>query len=168
MPCKSNNPLWAPWRIEFIRKQKKADCFLCGKKDNSSSPDEELLIHRGRTCFVIMNRYPYNSGHLMVAPYRHVGDLPDLDVEELHELMDLLVKSQKTLHTIMRPDGFNAGLNLGAAAGAGVRDHVHFHLVPRWTGDTNFMPVIGDLRVVPEALLETAALIRKNWNGAGC
>lgn len=167
MPVKENmkaqRPLWAPWRIEFIRSGKDKNCFLCGKKDCFKSPEEELVVFRGEYNFVIMNRYPYNSGHLMVAPYRHVADISKLETEERHELIDLTVISKDVMSRTMKPDGFNAGLNLGAAAGAGIEDHIHFHIVPRWLGDTNFMTVLGDIRIVPEALVKTAELIRDNW-----
>ena len=159
----NSRPLWAPWRIEFIRSPKAGKCFLCNKKDEKSSPDEELVIFRGAFNFVILNRFPYNSGHLMISPYRHIADLSALEKEELHEIMDLIVRSQKALQKAMFPEGFNAGINLGAAAGAGIKDHLHFHVVPRWVGDTNFMPVIGDIRVVPETLVNIAELLRKTW-----
>jgi ATP adenylyltransferase len=153
-------PLWAPWRIDFIRSEKGEGCFLCGKRDDRSSPDEELVVGRGRHVFAILNRYPYNSGHLMIVPYRHIGDIEELEAEELYEMADWLVAAKKALASVLRPQGFNIGFNLGTAAGAGVKDHIHQHLVPRWEGDTNFMPVLGDLRVVPESLTATAALLR--------
>ena len=159
----NQRPLWAPWRIEFIRSNKNGKCFLCNNKEKSDSPDEELIIHRGEFNFVILNRFPYNSGHLMIAPYRHIADLSALEKNELHEIMDLMVRIQKTLQRAMSPEGINAGINLGAAAGAGVKDHLHFHIVPRWVGDANFMPVIGDIRVVPESLASTAELLKKTW-----
>lgn len=159
----NQRPLWAPWRIEFIRSQKNGECFLCNNKEKSGSPDEELIIYRGEFNFVILNRFPYNSGHLMIAPYRHIADLSALEQNELHEIMDLMVRIQKTLQKAMSPEGINAGINLGAAAGAGVKDHLHFHMVPRWVGDANFMPVIGDIRVVPESLANTAKLLKKSW-----
>ncbi len=161
----NDRPLWAPWRIEFIKGEKEKRCFLCGKKSiNPDWPEESLVVFRGTTAFVILNRYPYNSGHLMIAPYSHTGDISVLSVEERHEIMDLCVKAKEVLQKIMRPDAFNAGFNLGAAAGAGIADHLHMHIVPRWIGDTNFMPVISDTRCVPEALDETAKMIRANWN----
>ena len=157
-------PLWAPWRIEFIRSEKDGDCFLCGREKTRRDDANKLIVAREKTCFVILNRYPYNSGHLMVAPYRHTGDISELTADERRELFDLTVAAKNVLTKIMRPDGFNAGFNLGLAAGAGVADHIHFHIVPRWNGDTNFMPVMGGPRVVPEALEETAKLIRKKWS----
>lgn len=161
----NDRPLWAPWRIEFIRGEKDKRCFLCGKQRvNPEWPEESLVVFRGRTAFVILNRYPYNSGHLMIAPYSHTGDISELTVEERHEIMDLCVKAKEVLQKVMRPDAFNVGFNLGVAAGAGIADHLHMHIVPRWIGDTNFMPVISDTRCVPEALDETARIIRENWN----
>ena len=160
----SNRPLWAPWRIEFIRSEKDKECFLCDNEQiNPESKEENLIIYRGKTCFVIINRFPYNSGHMMVAPYRHVGDIEKLTIEERHELIDLSVDCKKVLEAAMNPDAFNAGFNLGNAAGAGIADHIHMHIVPRWNGDTNFMPVLADTRCVPEALEETAELLRSIW-----
>ncbi len=159
----TGRPLWAPWRIDFIRSQKDNRCFLCGKKDDFNSPEENHVIFRGKTVFVILNRYPYNSGHLMVVPYRHIGDIAELSAEERIELMDLTIKAKEVLKKVMNPEGFNIGFNLGLPAGAGVADHIHQHIVPRWNGDTNFMPVLGNTRVVPEALDATAELLRNAW-----
>ncbi len=156
-------PLWAPWRIDFIRGEKEKRCFLCDKKDNFNTPDEDMMIHRGEHTFVILNRFPYNSGHLMVSPYHHIGDIAELTPEEQSELMQLTIRAKETLRRLMQPQGFNIGFNLGQAAGAGVADHIHLHIVPRWNGDTNFMPVIGDTRVVPEALAQTVRIIRDAW-----
>ncbi|MDD3118815.1 MAG: HIT domain-containing protein [Victivallales bacterium] len=156
-------PLWAPWRIDFIRGAKESRCFLCGKKDDFSSPDEEMMVYRGDTAFVILNRFPYNSGHLLVAPYRHIGDIAALDEAEQGELMRLTIRAKQTLERLMQPQGYNIGFNLGQSAGAGVADHIHLHIVPRWNGDTNFMPVIGGTRVVPEALIQTVQMIRDHW-----
>ncbi len=160
----SNRPLWAPWRIEFIRGEEEDSCFLCDNEQyNPRSGEENLIIYRGKNCFVMINRFPYNSGHMLISPYRHVGDLADLTAEERHELMDLCVDCKKVLQTAMAPDAFNAGFNLGAAAGAGIADHLHMHIVPRWGGDTNFMPVLADTRCVPEAIEKTAELLRSAW-----
>lgn len=157
-------PLWAPWRIDFIRGEKTDRCFLCeNEKADSSSEEEPFIVYRGKTCFVIVNRFPYNSGHMMISPYRHVGDIAELTEEERHELMDLCVDAKKVLTAAMYPEAFNVGFNLGAAAGAGVADHLHMHIVPRWGGDTNFMPVLADTRCVPEAIEATAELLRKAW-----
>jgi len=160
----SDRPLWAPWRIEFIRGEKENTCFLCDNaQSNPDSQEEPLIIHRGKTCFVIINRYPYNSGHMMIAPYRHIGDIEKLTAEERHELMDLCVDCQKVLKAAMYPEAFNVGFNLGHAAGAGVAEHLHMHIVPRWNGDTNFMPVLADTRCVPEAIEKTAEILRNTW-----
>lgn len=160
----SNRPLWAPWRIEFIRSEKETGCFLCDKeKPDMSSPEEPFMVYRARTCYVIVNRFPYNSGHIMVAPYRHTGDIEDLTTGERHELIDLSVDCKKVLQAVMYPDAFNVGLNLGNAAGAGFEDHLHMHIVPRWNGDTNFMPVLADTRCVPEAIEKTAELLKEAW-----
>ena len=158
-----NRPLWAPWRIEFIRSKKTPGCFLCGKKENFQTPEEELLVARLEHCFVILNRYPYAAGHLLIAPYEHCGDLSLLSPETRHEMIDTCARAKDVLKDLMRPDGFNVGFNFGVAAGAGVADHLHLHIVPRWVGDNNFMPVIGDIRCVPEALVKTAELVRGAW-----
>ncbi len=160
----STPPLWAPWRVEFIRGEKSPDCFLCGNESpNPERYEEKLIARRGKHCFVILNRYPYNSGHLLVAPYRHAADLPLLTAEERAELLELTIQSELTLRKVMSPAAFNVGLNLGAAAGAGVAEHLHMHIVPRWVGDNNFMPVLADIRCVPEALENTRKLIADNW-----
>ncbi len=153
-------PLWAPWRVEFIRGEKGAGCFLCDNETPSEKPEEELIVFRGLTAFVMLNRYPYNAGHLLVAPYRHAADLPLLTCEERYELMALCVAAEEALKRAMNPAAFNVGFNLGAAAGAGVAEHLHMHVVPRWAGDNNFMPVLADIRCVPEALVNTAELLR--------
>ena len=159
----SDRPLWAPWRVDFIRSKKSTQCFLCIDPDDTAKDRENLILSREKHCFIILNRYPYNSGHLLIAPYRHTGDIEDLTKDELHEMMDITVKLKQLLTSVMSPDGFNAGFNLGAAAGAGVADHIHMHIVPRWNGDTNFMPVIGDTTVVPEALEATLEILKTAW-----
>jgi len=155
--------LHAPWRIEYILapKPEKGDgeSFL-SKIARSNDDEANLVIARGRTCFALLNRYPYNGGHLMVVPYRQVAELEDLTEEELLELMLMTRRCIQALKQTMAPDGFNIGLNLGRVAGAGVKNHLHIHVVPRWNGDTNFMPVIADTKVVSEALHETAARLR--------
>jgi ATP adenylyltransferase len=156
-------PLWAPWRIEYIVSPKNGECFLCGMKKNANS-GAGLVVHRGKEVFVMLNMFPYNSGHLMIAPFGHIGDFTKLTKPQRHEMADIAAVSEDVLRRIMKPEGFNIGFNIGKAAGAGVEEHVHLHVVPRWTGDTNFMPVLGDARVVPQSLAETAELIRKNWN----
>lgn len=158
-----NRPLWAPWRIEFIRGKKEPGCFLCGKKENFDSKEEELIVARLDHCFVILNRYPYNAGHLLIAPYEHCGDISRLSSETRHEMIDTCAYAKDVLQKLMKPDGYNVGFNFGVAAGAGVADHLHLHIVPRWVGDNNFMPVLGDIRCVPEALVNTAKLVRDAW-----
>ncbi|OQW96415.1 MAG: HIT family hydrolase [Verrucomicrobia bacterium A1] len=144
--------LWAPWRIEYIKEVPKGGCFLCDILRAGGDDRVNLVLKRGTVCAVVMNRYPYNNGHLMVAPYRHVARLADLTPAERLETMDLLDLSVAVLTSAIRPDGFNIGINLGRVAGAGLETHLHTHIVPRWTGDTNFMPVIGDTKVIPQAL----------------
>ena len=146
--------LWAPWRMEYIETGDRINaegCIFC-KRAALSDDRRSLIVHRGLSAFVIMNRYPYNSGHLMVVPFRHIGDLAALSESEKKEMFDLLQVSHSVLKSVMKPQGFNIGMNLGRIAGAGIEDHLHFHLVPRWGGDTNFMPVTGHTKVVSEAL----------------
>ena len=143
--------IWAPWRMEYIRQPKTDGCFLCDIFNGTADRDN-LVLRRGRVCALVMNRYPYNNGHLMVAPYRHVADLAALSDEERLEMMRLLDEGVRALKRAIRPDGFNLGINLGRVAGAGLDTHLHTHIVPRWNGDTNFMPVVGNVRVLPEAL----------------
>ena len=145
--------MWAPWRIEYIRSPKHDGCIFCDfPKENRDK--ERLILYRGEHCFIIMNNYPYNPGHVMIAPYRHVGKWEDLTDQELLEMMQLSQLVIKALKRTMNPHGFNMGVNLGRVAGAGIDDHVHLHIVPRWNGDTNFMPVIADTKVIPESLEE--------------
>lgn len=154
--------LHAPWRIDYILSPKPpaGDESLFARIARSEEDVSNLVIHRDRHCFVLLNRYPYNGGHLMVAPYKETADLNDLDETALAELILVTRRCVRTLQAVMNPDGFNIGLNLGHAAGAGVQGHLHFHIVPRWNGDSNFMPVIANTGVIPEALLETASKLR--------
>ncbi len=146
--------LWAPWRMEYILQEKPQGCIFCDKpKENRDR--ENLILHRGAHAFVIMNFYPYNNGHLMVVPYRHTADLAGLNAEEQLELMQLLGVCTSILSRTMSAQGFNIGMNLGRVAGAGVDDHLHFHIVPRWNGDTNFMPVTGHTKVLSQGLMES-------------
>jgi ATP adenylyltransferase len=146
--------LWSPWRLEYLAAPKTVGCIFCaallGEDDR-----ESLVLLRGERAFLILNRFPYNNGHLMVVPHAHVADLEELDTPTLTEMMLLLNRGLAALRASLAPDGFNVGANLGRVAGAGVEDHVHLHVVPRWLGDTNFMPVVGDLRVIPETWLQT-------------
>jgi len=146
--------IWAPWRIEYIRREKPEGCILC-EKPKQSSDAMNYILYRGDKNFVIMNAYPYNPGHLMIAPYRHIANLEELTDEELHEHFEMVSRSIKILRQAFNPGGFNIGINMGKVAGAGIDEHVHTHVVPRWQADTNFMPVVSEVRVVPEALAET-------------
>lgn len=146
--------LWAPWRMAYIGGPKIQGCILC-RKPRERNDRVNLIIMRGDTCFVMLNAYPYNNGHLMVAPYRHVGDPRKLSARESSELMRLSIMSVDLLNRALNPSGFNIGMNIGRVAGAGIADHLHMHIVPRWTGDTNYMPVIADTKVLPEYLDNT-------------
>jgi ATP adenylyltransferase len=159
--------MWSPWRMTYISAEHTGghdgpSCVFC---DLPARHDDErtYILYRGARAFVIMNLYPYNNGHLMMVPYAHVDSLADLDEATLTELMTLAQRSQAVVQERMRPQGFNVGINQGRAAGAGIADHVHMHLVPRWVGDTNFMPVMGDVRVMPQHLDETYALLRPGF-----
>ncbi len=153
--------LHAPWRIEYILAPKpRSDQSVFTRIAQSSDDLANHVIARDRTCFAVLNTYPYNGGHLMVVPYKQTADLDDLTDQELLELMRLTRRCIKALKRTMRPDGFNLGVNLGRVAGAGVVEHLHIHVVPRWSGDTNFMPVLADTSVVPEALRDVAQRLR--------
>jgi ATP adenylyltransferase len=146
--------LWAPWRIEYIRSEKPAGCIFC-LNDACSDDRDCLVLHRSPHSLVMLNRYPYSNGHILVAPHRHLPDLNGLSGEEAADLLAMVTLSCNALLEAASPEGFNIGINLGKAAGAGVEDHVHMHVVPRWQGDTNFMSVVADLRVMPENLMTT-------------
>ena len=153
--------LHAPWRIEYILAPKpKLDASLFTTIAQSADDVGNLVIARDRSCYALLNRYPYNGGHLMVVPYKEVADLNGLTEEELADLWKLVRRCTNALTAVMKPDGFNVGINLGKVAGAGIVEHLHVHVVPRWNGDTNFMPVIAQTSVVPEALLDVAAKLR--------
>jgi len=161
--------LWAPWRMEYIRaKQQGADegCIFCDKPAERKDR-ENLLLYRGRLSAVFMNLYPYNNGHLMIAPYQHTASLEEVPPETLTEMMQLMQTSMKILRRTMSPQGFNVGLNQGEIAGAGIEDHIHFHLVPRWAGDTNFMPITGHAKVLVQGLLETYDLLKAEFDQLG-
>jgi len=146
--------LWAPWRMEYILKEKHGisePCIFC-HRIKQKTDRKNLILYRSQDAFIIMNRYPYNNGHVMVVPYRHSGDITDLLANEKADLFRLVQLSIQALQEDMIPHGFNIGMNLGRAAGAGIEDHIHFHVVPRWNGDTNFMPVISNTKVISEAL----------------
>jgi ATP adenylyltransferase len=142
--------LFTPWRMAYVTTADKTPgCVLCRARDGEDGADR-LIVHRAELCFVVANLFPYSGGHVMVAPYRHVGSLGEATVEELGEMMALARRLEGVFGEAYRPDGINLGMNLGKSAGAGVADHIHMHLVPRWTGDTSFMTVVGETRVIPE------------------
>jgi ATP adenylyltransferase len=157
--------LWAPWRIPYLRKITKpgnADaCFFCDYVPTPKKDRKNLVVRRGKTCFVVLNRFPYTGGHLLVAPYAHKGELPLLTTEEQLEIFEHLKEMKAALERLMHPQGFNIGLNIGRAAGAGVPGHLHFHLVPRWNGDHNFMTTIAQVKVIPQALEELHGELQK-------
>ena len=157
-------PLWAPWRLEYIGSADEQEgCFLCAAVDG---PDEEgLVVARGTRAFVLLNKFPYSSGHLLIAPVRHTGDLAGLDEAEVVEIHRLASRGMDALAATYAPAGYNLGWNVGRVAGAGVLDHVHLHVVPRWGGDTNFMPVLADVKVLPEHLAETRRRLAERWTG---
>ncbi|OPX77016.1 MAG: HIT domain protein [Methanosaeta sp. PtaB.Bin039] len=146
--------IWAPWRVEYILGEKAKGCIFCDKPKENRDRDN-LILYRGRSHFIIMNAYPYNNGHLMVVPYKHTSALSGWSGEDRQEMMELADLGVEVLRCAMRPDGFNLGINLGQVAGAGIAEHVHLHIVPRWSGDTNFMPVLADTRVIPEHISAT-------------
>jgi len=150
----------AGWRMAYIEREDDGTCIFCTKPECES--DEDIfIVRRGEHSYVIMNLYPYTTGHLMVAPYRHVGKVCDLDAEEACELMQLVAWSEKVLRHALKPDGFNIGMNVGRCAGAGYPKHIHVHIVPRWEGDSNFMPVVSETKVLPETLADTYAKIKR-------
>ena len=154
--------LWAPWRLEYVQAaDEPAGCVFCLARDGDD--DERLVVHRGARAFVVLNKFPYSSGHVMIAPARHVGELGDLDDDEALEIHRLATGALAALAATLGPDGHNLGWNLGRVAGAGVVDHVHLHVVPRWAGDTNFMPVLADVKVLPEHLSATRRKLADAW-----
>ncbi|MDY0263301.1 HIT domain-containing protein [Syntrophotalea acetylenica] len=157
--------LWAPWRMTYLEckdKQAKDCCVFC-VRDIVGEDAERLILWRGRHAFVVMNKFPYTNGHLLIAPYRHIPDILDLEPEESAEMLLLLRRCRMVMQQCLKPQGFNIGMNLGKIAGAGVADHLHMHIVPRWTGDTNFMPVFAEVRVIPQHLEETYAILLEGF-----
>lgn len=154
--------IWAPWRVEYIRAPKAKGCIFCDKPAEAKDADNYIL-YRGRKNFVMLNAYPYNPGHLMVATYRHIASPEEMAAEERHEHIDIIALCLKALREEFTPGGFNVGINMGRAAGAGIEDHVHSHIVPRWNGDTNFISTIADARVVPEALADTYRKLKERF-----
>jgi len=156
----SEHRLWAPWRLDYIKGPKPDECIFCSKPalDDDSAAH---IVERGEHCFAMLNTYPYNNGHVMISPYRHVPSIEDLDAPVLGELMALAQRMLAALRGAYAPEGFNMGINQGKIAGAGFEDHVHLHVVPRWSADTNFMPVIGDTRVLPQSLDDSYSTLRE-------
>ncbi|MGA7912379.1 MAG: HIT domain-containing protein [Candidatus Dormiibacterota bacterium] len=153
--------LWAPWRMQYIGGEQRPGCLFCRVLENPDDEDAALAVWRPEGALVMLNKFPYNPGHAMVAPQAHQGSIEDLDDAQTLSVMRALRRTVGVLRATMNPEGFNIGVNIGRASGAGIPDHVHFHVVPRWNGDTNFMAVIDDVKVVNEALLETAAKLKQ-------
>jgi ATP adenylyltransferase len=157
------NHIWAPWRMNYIEGHEKEDgCVFCNAQAKADSV-ENLIAFRGERAYVILNRYPYTSGHLMVVPFEHKAILEDLDPQTRSEMIELTSRCMMILRNLYNPQGFNMGANIGEAAGAGVKEHVHLHIVPRWKGDTNFMSTLGDTRVLPEALEDTYHRVKNEF-----
>ena len=155
--------IWTPWRMKYILKNNENnDCIFCAAVEGGDDR-ENLVFYRGEHVFMILNRYPYTSGHVMCVPYDHQSRLADIPKEARGELMELVNKAVEVLQSVYSPEGFNIGLNLGEVAGAGVADHLHIHIVPRWTGDTSFMTALGDTRVLPESLPDTYKRVKEAW-----
>ncbi len=162
----ANYRIWAPWRLTYVKdaeKDTEEGCIFCSKP---SVDDDEanFIVHRGERCFVILNTFPYTNGHLMVAPYEHIGTLPELDAGTVAEMMALAQRSMRKLEEAYSPHGYNVGFNQGRVAGAGFEHHIHMHVVPRWGGDTNFMPVLADTRVMPQSLEQTYEALRGGFD----
>jgi len=153
--------LWAPWRMTYIGGPREQGCVFCTKA--AQSDEDALIVHRGERCYALLNLYPYGSGHLMIVPFRHVAAPGELHADERAELWELLAGALEATARALGAEGHNAGFNLGTAAGAGIADHLHLHVVPRWNGDVNFMPALADVRVMPQALSETRAALAAAW-----
>ncbi|MFQ3549458.1 MAG: HIT domain-containing protein [Armatimonadota bacterium] len=152
--------MWAPWRLDYITGEKIDGCIFC-EFPKKNEDEKYLILERGKHNYIIMNAFPYSNGHLMVVPYRHLSDLAKLKTEEMQEMMELIQKCYKVIKKLSYPDGFNIGMNIGANAGAGIADHLHMHIVPRWKGDTNFMPVLAQVKIIPESLQVTYSKLKK-------
>ncbi len=160
------NKLWAPWRMDYIHTEKDDGCIFC-EKSLSSNDQENLILYRGVEVFALMNLYPYSNGHIMIAPYLHTADTNQLNSVGNQEIMWLANKSMNILKKLMNTDGFNFGANLGKAGGAGIEEHLHYHIVPRWSGDNNFMPVINNTRVIVEALNDSWSKLKPQFDLLG-
>lgn len=157
--------IWAPWRLEYVKdasKDSAQECIFCAKPAQDDD-EANLIVHRGELCFVILNLFPYTNGHLMVAPYEHVASLPELGEGTVAEMMALTQRAMTVLEGVYEPHGYNVGFNQGRVAGAGVEHHIHMHVVPRWGGDTNFMPVLADTRVMPQSLGDSYRALRGSF-----
>ncbi len=157
--------LWSPWRIDYILSKKEEGCIFCIKPTEDRDKDN-LILKKGSKSFVVMNKYPYNCGHLMVVPYRHIHAFEDLDDDELAEINLLIKLSITSIKKSMNPDGFNIGINLGKTAGAGIEEHIHYHIIPRWNGDINFMTAINNIRIIPQNLSDTYQLLYEQFSKA--
>ena len=158
----ANYRIWAPWRLAYVKdasKDQEEECIFCAKPAQDDDPGN-LIVHRGERCFVLLNIFPYTNGHLMVAPYEHLARLQDLEPGTIAEMMSLAQQAMEQLEQTYEPHGYNVGFNQGRVAGAGFEHHIHMHVVPRWGGDTNFMPVIADTRVMPQSLEESYEALR--------
>jgi ATP adenylyltransferase len=158
--------IWAPWRLPYVKDASKdsgEECIFC-VKPAAEDDEANLIVHRGERCFVILNLFPYTNGHLMIAPYEHVGTLPELDAATVAEIMALTQEAMRVLERVYEPHGYNVGFNQGRVAGAGVEHHIHMHVVPRWGGDTNFMPVLADTRVMPQSLEDSYRALRGGFD----
>ncbi len=159
------NKLWSPWRSQYIDSIKNEndedECVFCEMINSDPEDLTNLVVHRGSLTFTVLNLYPYNNGHLMVVPYRHTSEFKSLTAEENQEIMERMRAAYDALKETLHPEGFNMGLNLGRAAGAGIHEHIHFHIVPRWNGDTNFMPTLGEVKVISQDLIETKKKLLK-------
>jgi len=156
-------PLWAPWRMEYVSSPK-SETNIFEDKINSKNDRENLILYRGKFSFILMNLYPYNNGHLLIAPYKKNNTMEKLNIEELSEIMKLSQESMSILRDLMNADGFNLGLNVGKAAGAGIEEHLHFHVVPRWNGDNNFMPSVGNTKVIVQGLEDTYDMLKPEFH----
>jgi len=148
--------LWTPWRSTYMKAKKaKSGCIFCAAAQNPADDRETLVVYRGKYCFIILNRYPYTSGHLMIVPYNHVSKLTSISAEGAGEMIELARSAEQVLEAVYRPEGLNMGMNFGAAAGAGITQHIHLHMLPRWSGDANFMTTVANTRIIPEAIGDT-------------
>jgi ATP adenylyltransferase len=163
MPAVANQRIWAPWRLPYVKGDKTSECIFCTKPE-AGDDEASYILHRGERCFVILNTFPYTNGHLMIAPFEHLPRLQDLDADTNAEMTALAQRAMTLLEDAYSPEGYNVGFNQGRVAGAGVEHHIHMHVVPRWGGDTNFMPVLGDTRVLPQSLDESYAALRGGFD----